>query len=691
MNHLANEQSPYLLQHADNPVDWYPWGEVAFQRAKSLDRPIFLSIGYSTCHWCHVMEHESFEDEEVARLLNEYFISIKVDREERPEIDHLYMQVCQALTGRGGWPLTIFMTPDKEPFFAGTYFPKTARGSLPGLMQLLPAIVEAWNNRREDVLKSVNQIREYLQESNRKLVQPPLSESVLDDAFHHLKRQFDPVNGGFGRAPKFPAPHNLLFLLRYHHYKQDPAALDMVETTLQSMRRGGIYDHIGFGFHRYSTDPHWLVPHFEKMLYDQALLAQAYLEAFQATGKEQYARVAREIFTYVLRDMTSPEGGFYSAEDADSEGEEGKFYLWTWDEIQSALGPTEAEQFQAIFNVKTNGNFREEPAGELTGKNILHLNAELSEIARNRGQSPAALESFVDSTRQKLFQIRETRVHPFKDDKILTDWNGLMIAAFARGAVVLDSPEYLAAAQGAADFILTRLRNEEGRLWKRYRNGTAGIDAHLDDYSFVIWGLLELYEAGFDPHYLESAVNLAEVMETDFWDRSNGGFFLGSDKAESLLVRSKVGYDGAFPSGNSVAVLVLNRLSRITGNPHWAELADTTLRIFAADMEHAPTGFTGMLLGYLFNADDPKEIVIVGDHNRPATQEFLKTLRTAYVPARILLYKDSSRENSLLNSITPWTATQSSPDGAPTVYICKNFACNQPTQDLELALRLLQD
>ena len=681
MNRLSRESSPYLLQHADNPVDWYPWGEEAFLEARKRDKPIFLSIGYSTCHWCHVMEHESFEDEEVAQLMNDNFVCIKVDREELPEIDHVYMSVCQAMTGRGGWPLTIVMTPSKEPFFAGTYFPKSGQGNRPGMMQLIPFLADAWKNRKLELSDSINKIKRYLNQANLKTEGESLTPEILTKTFISFTKSFDSDMGGFGRAPKFPSPHNLLFLLRYYHMTKNKEALTMVETTLQNMRKGGIWDHIGFGFHRYSTDKNWLLPHFEKMLYDQAMISMAYLEAFQITGKEEYGRTVREIYTYVLRDMTSPEGGFYSAEDADSEGEEGKFYLWTTDEVQSILGKEEGEKFNTLLNIRSEGNFRDEASSQKTARNIPHFITPIKEVDLG----------FMEKHRKSLFEVREERIHPIKDDKILTDWNGLMIASFAKGSVALNSPEFYDAARKGADFILKNLRSKDGRLLKRYRQGKAGLQAHLDDYVFVIWGLLELYESGFEEVYLQEALNLSNILVNNFWDGANGGFFLGSKNAEKLIARAKTGYDGAIPSGNSIAVGLLHRLARITGDMKWAGMADTILKIFSKDIERSPRGFSAMLLGYIFETDSPKEVVIVGNSNQVESMAFLASVNSNYEPNKIILFKDMSNKNSVLSTLAPWIESQTTIDGKTTAYICENFACNLPTTDLSIAIDFIKN
>ncbi|MFO7783682.1 MAG: thioredoxin domain-containing protein, partial [Desulfatiglandales bacterium] len=498
-NSLIHEKSPYLLQHAHNPVDWYGWGEEAFEKARQENKPIFLSIGYSTCHWCHVMEKESFEDPEVAKLLNDVFVSIKVDREERPDLDHVYMTVCRMATGGGGWPLTIIMTPDKKPFFAATYIPKTSRYGRAGMMELIPRVEQVWKTRQQEVLESAAGMTQALHHLETTPTVKELNQHTLEKAFQDLSKRFDRTHGGFSSSPKFPTPHNLSFLLRYWKRTGNTEALHMVEKTLQELRWGGIFDQIGYGFHRYSTDKEWLVPHFEKMLYDQAMLALAYLETYQATGNALYRDVAREVFAYVLRDMRSPEGGFYSAEDADSEGVEGKFYLWTEEELREILSKQEADLLIQAFNVEERGNFTEEATGELTGANILYP-----------GKDPAGMGA--ELSRKKLFEARKKRVHPYKDDKILTDWNGLMIAALARGARVLGEEQYALAAIDAARFVLDRMRTPEGRLLHRYREGDAAITANTDDYAFFIWGLLELYQATFDATHLQTALSLSEDL-----------------------------------------------------------------------------------------------------------------------------------------------------------------------------------
>jgi hypothetical protein len=572
-NRLIYEKSPYLLQHAYNPVEWWPWCEEAFQKARREDKPIFLSIGYSTCHWCHVMEEESFEDPEVAKLLNEAFICIKVDREERPDIDSIYMAACQLMTGQGGWPLTVLLTPDGKPFFAATYIPKEGHFGRVGLKELIPRVRELWRSRRGDLVKEAEKALELLKRVSQLPAGEELGEGALRRAYEQLAQEFDSTYGGFGAAPKFPLPHRLTFLLRYWKRTGEPHALEMVETTLKKMRLGGIYDHVGFGFHRYSTDRGWKLPHFEKMLYDQALLAISHLEAYQATDDGEYARTAREIFDYVLRDLLSPEGGFYSAEDADSEGEEGKFYVWQEEEIRAVLPVEETELAFKLFNVEAYGNFVEETSGRRTGRNVLYLGKPLSEWSLELGLSENELGKRLEKIRQKLFEERGRRVRPHRDDKILADWNGLMIVALAKGAQVLAEPSYYAeAAERAAGFILRAMRDPEGGLLHRYREGEAAVAAFLDDYAFLIWGLIELYETTFKPRHLRAALELSETALERFWDEERGGFFFTAQDAE-VLVRRKEIYDGAVPSGNSVMMLNLLRLGRMTGRHELEERA----------------------------------------------------------------------------------------------------------------------
>jgi len=693
-NKLIFEKSPYLLQHAHNPVNWYPWGPEAFRLAQKKDKPIFLSIGYSTCHWCHVMEHESFEDPEVATLMNDVFVSIKVDREERPDIDSVYMMVCQMLTGSGGWPLTILMTPDKKPFYAATYIPKETRFGRIGMVDLIPRVTEMWTTRRSEMLNSANQITESISAASREMspsaTGEALDESTLNLTHEQLSMRFDEQYGGFGSAPKFPTPHNLLFLLRYWRRTSGEGALEMVEKTLQEMRRGGIYDHVGFGFHRYSTDSRWLVPHFEKMLYDQALLAMGYTEAYQATGKKEYEETAREVFTYVLRDMMQPEGGFYSAEDADSEGVEGKYYVWTFKEAQQALAPEEATLIVKVFNIRKDGNFMEQPTREGTGSNILHLRKSVKELASDLKVSEEALQRRLKAIRQKLFDYREKRVHPHKDDKILTDWNGLMIAALAKGAQVFEESEYAEAAERAVDFILKTMRTPGGRLLHRYRDGQAGIPAHINDYAFLIWGLLELYEATFEVSYLETALDLNKDLIKHFWDEDCGGFYSTADDSEKLLVRHKEIYDGAIPSGNSVAMLNLLRLGRLTAKSDLEEKAATIGGVFSESISESPSAHTQFMAAVDFGIGPSYEVVIVGNSKAKDTKEMVHALHTHFIPNKVVLLRPIDQEAAGIERLAKFTKYQTSIDNRATAYVCLNYNCKLPTTDKGKMLELLK-
>ncbi len=688
-NLLRFEKSPYLLRHADNPVDWHPWGEEAFEKAKTENKPIFLSIGYSTCHWCHVMEHESFEDTVVAGLMNDAFVSIKVDREERPDIDSIYMAICQMMTGSGGWPLNIILTPDKKPFYAATYIPKDGRFGHTGMLELIPRIKEVWEKRHEEVLRSAEQITSALQQASGNSQGTDLDESTLTIAYEQLSQRFDEQYGGFGTAPKFPTPHNLLFLLRYWRRTNNEKALEMVEKTLCSMRNGGIYDHVGFGFHRYSTDTKWLVPHFEKMLYDQAMLAMAYTEAYQATEKGEYKKTAREIFSYILRDMTSPSGGFYSAEDADSEGEEGRFYVWTVDEVRQLIGEKEAEIIIRAFNIENDGNFREQASGEKSGKNILHLKKSLSEIASDLKIPEKDLRIKLDEATRKLFASRERRIRPHKDDKVLTDWNGLMIAAFAKGAQAFDEPRYAEVAMQALTFILNNMRSPDGRLLHRYRDGQALIPAYLDDYAFLIWGILELYEATFDPSYIKTALTINQDLLSHFWDESGGGFYFTADDGEELFTRPKEVYDGATPSGNSVTMLNLLRLGRIISDSSLEERAAKIGSAFSGNIRQMPSAYTQFLVGLDFALGPSHEIVVVGNSRAKDTREMLSALRSKFLPNKILLLRPTEEESPDIIQLASYTRNQSSINGKATAYVCTNYSCKAPTTDINKMLELL--
>ena len=606
-NRLCHEKSPYLLQHAENPVDWYPWGEEAFARATREDKPVFFSSGYSTCHWCHVMAHESFADPDVAALMNDAFVCIKVDREERPDIDKFYMTAGQMMTGGGGWPLTIFMTPDKSPFFAATYIPKDSRFGRTGLRELIPQLKQAWKNRRSEIIQSANHILSLLKREDQRLAPgEPLAAALADEAYEELMSRYDETWGGFGPPPKFPMPHQLVFLLRYGKARGKDKAVHMAADTLRLMRAGGICDHLGYGFHRYSTDRQWLLPHFEKMLYDQALLCLAYTEAFQATGEAVFGRTAREIFTYVLRDMTAPEGGFYGAEDADSEGREGKFYLWTEEEIENILGKDEAELFVEAYGLEKEGNFIEEATGRRTGENILHRLEAAASLTSVRGITEDALEDKLSKARESLFTVRERRIHPGKDDKILTDWNGLMIAALARGAAVFAEPVYFEAARRAYLFIEEHLRGSTGRLRHRWRDGEASAGAFADDYAFLIWGLLECHDYSGDALFLATARSFQDILDCHFWDEKQGGYFMSADDQRDIPIRPKESFDGAIPSGNSVAFYNLIRLHRLTGEDAYATRAGKLGQAFSTVISRSPSSHTMFMIALtLLNPSQP--------------------------------------------------------------------------------------
>jgi uncharacterized protein YyaL (SSP411 family) len=687
-NKLIFEKSPYLQQHAHNPVQWYPWGEEAFEKAKSEDKPIFLSIGYSTCHWCHVMERESFEDEEVAELLNSNFVCIKVDREERPDIDDIYMTVCQMMTGRGGWPLTVIMTPDKKPFFSGTYIPKMSRMGMTGLMELIPRIGEVWKEQKSNILDSAEGITETLRRYSQASLGNELNDSVLTAAMGDLLSSFDENYGGFGSEPKFPTPHNILFLLRHYKRTGSSEILHMVEKTLDAMRLGGIWDHVGGGFHRYSTDRFWLVPHFEKMLYDQAILAMAYTEAFQATKKLEYKEVVEGIYNYILRDMTSSEGGFFSAEDADSEGVEGKFYVWSHDEVQKVLG-NKADPFTSIFGITKDGNFYEEVSGKKTATNILHMKKDLKKWSKELNIPKDDLEKHIQSAREKLLKTREIRIRPHLDDKILCDWNGMMIASFAKAHMAFDNGSFLKAGESAAEFILGKMVDEKGRLVHRIKDGEAKIPGFLSDYAYFIWGLLELYEATFRVHYLQKAMDYIEQLNEHFWDQKGFGYFQTADYAEELLVRKKESYDGAIPSANSVMMMNLLRLGRITGDLKYEERAIQLQRAFSRRIESLPTAHTMFLSAVDFLKGPTYEVVVVGDLGSKETEDILKSIRESYNPNKVVVGKKSGDPD--IEKLIPYTAQMTNLEGETTVYVCQNFTCNLPTSEKEMVLKLLDE
>jgi len=665
-NRLINEKSPYLLQHAYNPVDWYPWSEEAFTRAEQEDKLVFLSIGYSTCHWCHVMEHECFTDPQVAGLMNEAFINIKVDREERPDIDGVYMTVSQMLTGGGGWPLTIIMTPDKKPFYAATYVPKESSYNRIGMLDLIPQISNFWQSQRERLESISENVAHSLGHVHGGDEEIP--KTVLDTAFTLLRQMYDEKHGGFGDAPKFPSPHNLLFLLRYWRRSGNDEALMMAEKTLTEMRLGGIYDHIGYGFHRYSTDEEWLVPHFEKMLYDQAMLLMAYAEAYQATGRDEYRKTGEETIAYVLRDLTSPDGGFYSAEDADSEYEEGKFYLWTVEELEKTLTEEEYTQVIKYYNVRPDGNYLDEASRRKTGKNILYLKHE-------------ADESLIpEEARDRLFEERERRPRPLLDDKILTDWNGLMIAALSKAGRAFHVTEYIAEAVRTAEFVLG-IMWDGNTLLHRYREDEAGIEGFLNDYAFMTWALIELYQATFEKRYLDKAMELNERMLEKFSD-PHGGFYFASEESEKLLTRRKEIYDGAIPSGNSVAFYNLLRLSRLTGETRLETDATKLSKYFSSSILGAPHGYSMFLCGLDFAYGPSAEVVLTG--KGVVLDGIISQLDSDYLP-NTLIHVWSSELAEAIQYLEQMKQTES-----PMIYVCRNFACSLPTSKMDEALSLIK-
>lgn len=687
-NHLINEKSPYLLQHAYNPVDWYPWGKEAFEKARKENKPIFLSIGYSTCHWCHVMAHESFEDEDVAGLMNRVFVNIKVDREERPDIDNIYMTVCQIILGRGGWPLNIIVTPDKKPFFAGTYIPKKSRFSQTGMLELVPRIEEIWDRQHEEVLDSAENITSTIQNMISESAGEGIGEAIMEEAYDELLSSFDSEYGGFEIAPKFPTPHKTSFLLRYWRRSENPEALHMVEYTLENMYRGGIHDHLGSGFHRYSTDSMWIVPHFEKMLYDQALIAAAYTEAYQVTGKELHKETAEGTLDYVLRDLTSPEGGFYCGEDADVDGEEGAYYLWTLEEIRSVLGPEESELITKVFNLKEGGNFEDEIRGKKTGSNILYMTQSLEVLAAELKIPIEEITSRVNLAEKKLMEARNKRKRAIRDDKVLTDWNGLMIAALAKGFQTFGEEKYLRAAEKAADFILKILYSPGKWLLHRYRVGTAGIYGTADDYAFLIHGLIELYEAGFELRYLKAAVCLNKELLEHFWDPVHGGLFFTANDSESLILRKKEFADAAIPSGNSIEMLNLLRLYRITANPELEDTAEGLERAFSKRIRKVPSGYTQFLSALDFGIGPTYEVVIAGKHGAQDTENMLEELWTNFIPNKVLIFRPEGTDPEI-TTLAAYTKMQVPIEGKATAYVCKNYECQLPTTEINAMLKLL--
>jgi uncharacterized protein YyaL (SSP411 family) len=689
-NRLAHEKSPYLLQHAHNPVDWYPWGEEAFDLATEADKPIFLSIGYSTCHWCHVMEHESFEDPIVASLMNEAFVNIKVDREERPDIDQMYMTVCQMMTGSGGWPLTIIMTPDRRPFFAATYIPRTGRMGRAGMVDLVPRVQQLWNAERDRLTASADEIVAHLGSPRRSTSDRMLDAGhVLASGHRQLADRYDPRHGGFGSAPKFPSPHNLIFLLRYAASHDAPETGGMVRHTLAAMRRGGLFDQLGFGFHRYSTDAEWRLPHFEKMLYDQAMHLLAVTEAFARTRDDELVRTANEIMTYIIRDMRTPDGGFCSAEDADSEGEEGRFYVWTLDELREVLGADDATFAARVWSCTEEGNFADEATGRRTGANVLMLAHDLHELPAELGVDGAEFTARYDSVRRTLFDARERRVRPLKDDKILTDWNGLMSAAAVRAGTVFERRDWIDVGHDAVEFIAGRLRSHDGHLMHRYRDGEVAVPAFLDDVAFLTWARIELYEATFEPRHLRAALDLAESALRDFWDDESGGFHFTSDRHEQLPVRTADAYDGAMPSGNSVMAVCLARLARLTGRPELEARATATVDAFARDLERMPAAHTHLLQAVLLLSGPSTEVVLVGEPDSDDLQTLLATVRRHAPPDAAVMVIPTGEAGAALREEVPHVADHEMVGGRATAYVCRNFACHSPTNDRDELVRQL--
>jgi len=690
-NRLADSKSPYLLQHADNPVDWYPWGPEAFAKAKEEDKPIFLSIGYATCHWCHVMEHESFENPLVAELMNEAFVNIKVDREERPDIDQVYMTVCQMLTGGGGWPLTIILSPDKRPFYAATYVPRESQHGRIGMLDLVPRVTKLWQTDRDNIGGTSSQILDALEKMEGRSSGGTIEKGAIDNAFTQLASRYDATHGGFGSAPKFPSPHNLIFLTRYWRGTGNDQALEMVSNTLEQMRLGGVYDQIGFGFHRYSTDTQWLVPHFEKMLYDQAMLVFASTEAWLATSNPVFARTAREIITYVRRDMTSPEGAFFSAEDADSEGEEGLFYLWATSEVEEILGEEDAAFAASVWNLEPEGNYSDEIKGQPTGRNIPHLDRSSEEMARDLKMTEQGFETRLESVRSRLLEEREKRIHPLKDDKVLADWNGLMTAAMAFAGWAFDEPEWVQAAERAAGFVLEKMRTENGRMLHRYRDGDASIPAFLDDYVFMTTAMLELYDATFDLAYLERALKLQRQTHELFWDTQRGGFYFTAADNEELLVRQKEVYDGAIPSGNSMAADNLIRIARLTGNSECLQRADQIFAAFSSEANQLPSAHSQLMSALQRDVGPSLEVVIAGTPSADDTTALIATVREMYLPQAAVLLAPPGEAGAAIRKLAPFAEAYEPVEGKAAAYVCRDFTCQLPTTDPAKLAELLEE
>src|SRR5215208_854567 len=672
-NRLAQETSPYLLQHKNNPVDWYPWGEEALEKARNEDRPILLSVGYSACHWCHVMERESFEDEATARIMNEHFVSVKVDREERPDIDSIYMSAVQALTRSGGWPMTVFLTPDGAPFYGGTYFPPAPRGGLPSFQQVLLCLADAYENNRDEVMKSAEGVREYLKAATGAAIpRSALRTGLLDNAAASLSGELDRRFGGFGGAPKFPQAMNLEVLLRHHHRTAERSALDGVELTCRQMANGGIYDQLRGGFSRYSVDAYWLVPHFEKMLYDNALLSRLYLETYQATGGAFYRRIAEETLDYVLRDMTSEEGGFYSAEDADSEGEEGKFYVWTPEELEAVLDPDEASLAARYWDVTERGNFE--------GKNILHVARPPEAVADEFGLSTEELWTRIATIRAKLFAAREERVRPGRDEKILAAWNGLMLRSFALAARVTGRDDYREAAIKNATFIVEKLK-EDGRIHRSYKDGRARFNGYLEDYAMVADGLVALYEATFETRWIVEADALLDAVSELFWDEEKRVFYDTPADHEELVTRPRDVYDNATPSGTSVATEVLLKLALFLDRGDYRQRAEDVLDELAGGMEKVPSGFGRLLCALDLSISDTREVAIVGHPEAPDTNDLLETVYSGYLPNKVVAGRGPDDDEA--GGLIPLLAQRPAREGKATAYVCVHYACQTPTTDPE--------
>jgi len=677
-NRLIHETSPYLLQHAHNPVDWFAWGDEAFAKAKADDKPVLLSIGYSACHWCHVMERESFENEQIAALMNEHFVNIKVDREERPDLDEIYMNAVQMLTGRGGWPMTMFLTPDRKPFYGGTYFPPEDRGSMAGFPRILMGVSQAYRERPEDIQRSVAQFLSALERMSESAeTAKTFSPTAIADGVEKISSAYDSDNGGLGQAPKFPNAGVYELFLRHYQRSKTERYLEMVTHTLTKMAQGGIYDHLGGGFHRYSVDAKWLVPHFEKMLYDNAQLVRSYALAYNATREPLFKSVVEDTLRYLLREMYHSEGGFYSTQDADSEGEEGKFFVWTAEEVNRLLGEDDGEIFSRIFDVSEQGNFEE--------KNILHPILTLEQASKFFRKPPAEIERLIINGKQKLFADRESRIKPFRDEKVIAGWNGLMLSGLAEAIKISPRTEYIEAAARTVNFLFAKMFRG-GLLLRIYKNGHAKVLGFLDDYAYLALGLLDLYEALLDPGLLEKSRQLAGIMLAEFWDGKDGGFFFTGKSQEQLISRAKPVFDASVPSGNAMATQLLLRLYHMTGNDDYRQHAEKVLRSYYDAMESQPFGFAHMLCALDFYLSQPQEIVVVGARQDPATQELLAIIHSRYLP-NITLQLVGGASSSAKSS--PILDGKVQIHGKPTVYVCQNFTCAAPvtnTQELESLL-----